>query len=170
MPAIQELFVRRMEEKDIPHACAIDIASSALPWSEHSLRFELNQNPAARLWVAEMADEMGEARVVGLLVLWIIVDEVHIANIAVHPDFRRRRIGQRLLAKGLLSASEEGARSVFLEVRRGNLAAQSLYRRFGFIETGIRPRYYRDNREDAVLMSLESLQPDLLHKWEQDTL
>ncbi len=164
MPVAQELLIRRMEEKDIPQVYAIDVASSALPWSELSLRFELNQNPAARLWVAGIMDETGEERVVGLLVLWVIMDEVHIANIAVHPDFRRRHIGQRLLAKGLLAASEEGARSAFLEVRRGNLAAQSLYRQFGFVETGIRPRYYRDNSEDAVLMTLENLRPDLLHR------
>ncbi len=167
MPVVQGLIVRRMEEQDVPQAHAIDVASSVLPWSEHSLRFELNHNPAARLWVAEVKDESGVERVVGLLVLWVIVDEAHIANVAVHPDFRRQHIGQKLLTRGLLSASEEGVRSVYLEVRRGNQAAQALYRRLGFFETGIRPRYYRDNHEDAVLMTLENLQPDAVQRWEE---
>ena len=90
------------------------------------------------------------------------MNEVHIATIATHPDFRRMGIGSRLLSHTLLQALEEGARSSFLEVRESNLAAQEMYRRFGYEEAGRRRRYYRDNDEDAILMSLEPLNRDHL--------
>jgi ribosomal-protein-alanine N-acetyltransferase len=97
-----------------------------------------------------------------MVVAWLFVNEVHIATIATHPDFRRLRIGSRLLAHTLLQALEEGARSSFLEVRESNLAAQELYRKFGYEEAGRRRRYYRDNDEDAILMNLEPLNRDHL--------
>ena len=93
-----------------------------------------------------------------MLVLWLILDEAHIGTIAAHPDYRRLGIGARLLAQALLQASREGAAVSLLEVRRGNLAAQELYRRFGYQVDGVRKHYYRDNGEDAILMSLPDLQ------------
>jgi len=90
-------------------------------------------------------------------VLWFIVDEAHIATIAVHPDFRRRGIGEQVLLHALMAVQDEGARRAFLEVRAGNAAAQAMYVKYGFIVDGRRPKYYRDNDEDAILMSLEGL-------------
>jgi ribosomal-protein-alanine N-acetyltransferase len=90
------------------------------------------------------------------------VDEVHIATIAIHPEFRRQGIGRRLLSHTLRRALDDGARSSFLEVRESNLAAQEMYRQFGYEPTGRRKRYYKDNDEDAILMSLGSLRRDLL--------
>jgi len=146
--------VRRMQLQDVEQVSAIDGLSFSLPWPERSYRFEVTENGAARAWVAEV-----EGQLAGMLVLWLIVDEVHIGTIAVHPDFRQRGVAQRLLADALLAASEEGAVRVFLEVRRGNLAAQALYHKFGFVVDSVRPKYYRDNGEDALLMTLETLQP-----------
>ena len=83
------------------------------------------------------------------------MDEAHIATIATHPGFRRVGVGSQLLENALQSAIAEGARKVFLEVRAGNLAAQEMYKKFGFAEDGRRLRYYKDNHEDAVLMSLK---------------
>jgi ribosomal-protein-alanine N-acetyltransferase len=94
---------------------------------------------------------------VGILVLWLIVDEAHIATIATHPDFRRQGIGEQLLVHALKSAKAEGAVRSFLEVREGNVAAQELYRKYGFASEGRRVRYYKDNNEDAILMTLESI-------------
>ncbi len=91
-----------------------------------------------------------------------MVDEIHIATIATHPDFRRQGIARRLLSHTLLHAMDEGARSSFLEVRESNLAAQEMYRQFGYEATGRRKRYYKDNDEDAILMNLESLSRDRL--------
>jgi ribosomal-protein-alanine N-acetyltransferase len=141
-----------MTLEDVPQVAEIDRRSFSLPWPERSFRFEVADNPASRNWVVE-----ADGRVIAMLVLWLIVDEAHIATIATHPDFRRRGIGERLLVEALISARKEGARRAFLEVRAGNAAAQAMYRKYGFEITGVRPRYYKDNNEDALLMTLECL-------------
>jgi ribosomal-protein-alanine N-acetyltransferase len=146
------LVVRKMTIEDVPAAHAIDVSSFTLPWPERSFRFEVTDNPAARCWVAEMDD-----RVVGMLVLWIIVDEAHIASLATHPEFRRQGIAKQLLVKALDTAYAEGARTAFLEVRASNEAARRMYQKFGFEEAGRRERYYKDNNEDAILMTLKRL-------------
>jgi len=144
--------IRKMKLDDLEQVIAIDQASFSLPWPERSFRFEITDNPASRCWVAEQ-----DGRVVGVLVLWFIVDEAHIATIATHPGFRRQGIAKQLMDHALISAVDEGAISAFLEVRASNLVAQAMYRQYGFVETGRRPRYYKDNNEDAILMYLESL-------------
>ena len=144
--------IRRMTLDDIQQVLEIDRASFNHPWPERSFRFEVKDNPASRAWVAE---ENG--KVVGMIVAWLMVDEAHIATIATHPQFRRQGIASKLLRYALDYMRTEGAGSSFLEVRESNLAAQELYRRFGFEEAGRRPRYYKDNSEDAILMSLERL-------------
>jgi len=146
------LVVRRMTVEDVPTAHEIDISSFTLPWPERSFRFEVTDNPAARCWVAEL-----DGRVVGILVLWLIVDEAHIASLATHPDFRRQGIAKQLLVVALDKAYTEGARTAFLEVRDGNEAARRMYQKFGFEEVGRRERYYKDNNEDAILMTLKRL-------------
>ena len=146
------LVVRGMRIEDVPAAHELDKLSFTLPWPERSLRFEVTDNPSARCWVAEW-----EGRVVGMLVLWMIMDEAHIATLATHPDFRRQGIAEQLLVTALEKAHAEGARSALLEVRAGNEAAQALYRKYGFDVVGRRKRYYKDNNEDAVLMTLQRL-------------
>jgi [ribosomal protein S18]-alanine N-acetyltransferase len=144
--------IRRMTLEDVPIVHEIDLLSFSLPWPERSFRFELTENPVSRCWVAE-----SNGRIAAMLVLWLIVDEAHIATIATHPDFRRQGIGERLIIAGLVSARDEGALHAFLEVRAGNLGAIALYKKYGFIMAGVRPRYYKDNYEDAILMDLEDL-------------
>lgn len=146
------LIVRKMTVEDVPAAHEIDILSFTLPWPERSLRFEVTDNPAARCWAAELDD-----RLAGMLILWMIVDEAHIATLATHPDFRRQGIAKRLLITALNSAHAEGAQSAMLEVRAGNTIAQTMYQTFGFEAVGRRQRYYKDNFEDAVLMTLSRL-------------
>lgn len=146
------LIVRRMKVEDVPAAHEIDVLSLTLPWPERSFRFEVTDNPAARCWVAELDD-----RIVGMLVLWIIVDEAHIATLATHPGYRRQAVARNLLAEALNSAYNEGAQTALLEVRAGNEAALNLYRGFGFEAVGRRERYYKDNSEDAILMTLSHL-------------
>jgi ribosomal-protein-alanine N-acetyltransferase len=149
------LLIRKMMLEDIPAVVELDRISFSLPWPERSFRFEIADNPAARCWVVEV-----DGRVVGMLVGWMLVDEIHIATIATHPDFRRQGIGRKLLSHALRRAMEEGAQSSFLEVRESNLAAQEMYRQFGYEPTGRRKRYYKDNDEDAILMNLESLRKE----------
>lgn len=156
------LLIRKMRIEDVPAAHEIDRSSFTLPWPERSLRFEVTDNPSARSWVAEL-----DGRVIGMLVLWMIVDEAHIATLATHPEFRRQGVAEQLLIKALEEAHEEGARSALLEVRAGNQVAQALYRKYGFKVAGRRERYYKDNNEDAVLMTLPSLPNVLSSQYEE---
>jgi ribosomal-protein-alanine N-acetyltransferase len=141
-----------MTLEDVPAAHEIDKLSFTLPWPERSLRYEVSDNPSARCWAAEL-----DGHLVGMLVLWMIVDEAHIATLATHHEVRRQGIAKQLLVTALEHAYLEGARSALLEVRAGNEAAQAMYRKFGFEVVGRRERYYKDNNEDAVLMTLKRL-------------
>jgi [ribosomal protein S18]-alanine N-acetyltransferase len=143
--------------EDLPVVVELDRISFSLPWPERSFRFELTDNTASRCWVAEV-----DGRVVGMVVGWMLVDEMHIATIATHPDYRRHGIASKLLLHTLLKSLDEGARSSFLEVRESNVAAQEMYLKFGYEKMGRRKRYYRDNDEDAILMYLKSLNRDRL--------
>jgi len=144
--------IRNMKLDDVDQVVAIDQVSFSLPWPERSFRFELTDNPASRCWVAE-----ANGRIVGMIVIWLLIDAAHIATLATHPEFRRQGIAKKLLTHALKHLMDEGAQSSFLEVRESNIAAQEMYRQFGFEESGRRPRYYKDNGEDAILMTLDSL-------------
>jgi len=148
------LSIRKMTLQDVPAVAEMDRMSFSLPWPERAFVFEVSSNPAARCWVAVNDEE----RIIAMLVLWMIVDEAHIATIATHPDFRKQGIGERILTEALWAARAEGAHKALLEVRAGNEAAQAMYRKFGFEVAGRRPRYYKDNGEDAILMTLEKLE------------
>lgn len=145
----ESLFIRKMIVADLDQVIAIDQMSFSLPWPARSFHFELNDNMASRCWVAEL-----DQRVIGMLVAWFIVDELHIATFATHPDYRGRGIGKKLLMHALHAAKDEGAIKSFLEVRENNLTARNMYLSLGYVEDGRRPQYYKDNGEDAILMSL----------------
>jgi len=151
------LIIRKMTLEDMPSVIDLDQKSFSLPWPERSFRFELTANSASRCWVAEL-----DGKIVGMIVVWLIIDEAHVATIATHPDFRRRGIGTKLLSHALRLMMDEGASSSFLEVRESNFSAQEMYRKFGYEVSGRRPRYYKDNNEDAILMNLASLKAERL--------
>jgi ribosomal-protein-alanine N-acetyltransferase len=142
---------RKMTVDDLEQVVAIDQTSFSLPWPVHAFQYEVKNNPLSRCWVADL-----DGRVVAMAVIWFILDEIHIATVATHPDFRKQGIGKNLLLHAMRSAKEEGAQTAFLEVREGNFAAIEMYHQFGFVESGRRAGYYKDNGEDALLMSLES--------------
>jgi [ribosomal protein S18]-alanine N-acetyltransferase len=142
------MIIRSMTTADLPVVVALDQASFSQPWPPAAFEAEL-ANINSRCWVVEE-----DACVVAAMVIWRVLDEAHIATIAVHPDYRRRGIGRALLRTGMDSAYAEGARIYHLEVRAGNLPAQKIYVEFGYEVVGRRPRYYQDNGEDALLMSL----------------
>jgi [ribosomal protein S18]-alanine N-acetyltransferase len=155
------LQIRPMRLEDIPRVVQIDQLSFSMPWPEKSYRFELTQNPGSKLWVAECSNPL---QVVGMIVMWLIIDEAHIATIAVHPDFRRQGIAARLLTTALLDAVQNQMAQATLEVRAGNQAAHDLYQNFGFRVVGIRPHYYRDNNEDAWIMTMSPLDLDVIRQ------
>lgn len=151
--------IRSMEMKDVQRVWEIDVASFSLPWPERSYRFEIEQNPASHCYVIEISQDEEPPVVAGMLVMWFILDEAHIGTIAIDNQFRRMGLGRCLLAEALMDAYQKGIRMTYLEVRRSNLAAQELYQQFGFVVAGIRNRYYKDNGEDALLMTLNPIDP-----------
>jgi ribosomal-protein-alanine N-acetyltransferase len=140
--------VRPMTTADIPVVDELDRISFSQPWPEGSFAKEL-ANPGARCWVAEV-----DGHLIGALVIWRVLDEAHIATIATHPDYRRQGTGRELLKAGMEAAHAEGTRLFHLEVRAGNTAAIKMYESFGYAIVGRRPKYYKDNGEDALLMTL----------------
>ncbi|HUG33575.1 MAG TPA: ribosomal protein S18-alanine N-acetyltransferase [Anaerolineales bacterium] len=145
--------IRHMTLADLSQVLAIDQVSFSLPWPERSFRFEITDNPASRAWVSE-----SDGKITGMIVVWLLVDEAHIATIATHPDHRRQGIASRLLIHALHSLKDEGAVNSVLEVRESNASAQEMYRKLGFVESGRRHHYYRDKNEDAILMTLDRLE------------
>jgi len=141
--------IRKMILDDLEQVIAIDQISFSLPWPVRSFYSELTDNPASRCWVVEL-----DGRIAAMVVAWLIVDEIHIATIATHPDFRKQGFGEKLLSFTLQSAQAEGAVTSFLEVRENNAAAIMMYHKFGYVESGRRKGYYKDNNEDAILMTL----------------
>ncbi len=146
-------FIREMTLEDIPEVLEIDRVSFSNPWPERSYRYELTDNPAAQLFVANLDD----GTLVGFLGYWLFGDEVHISTFAVHPEFRMQGIGEGLLKNALASAVDKEVHVATLEVRESNDTAISLYEKFGFKVVGSRDGYYRDNNEDAILMSLNGI-------------
>jgi ribosomal-protein-alanine N-acetyltransferase len=142
---------------DLAEVIRLDHASFSLPWPESSFRFEIEKNECSRCWVALL-----DSKIVGIMVAWLIVDEIHIATFAVDPAYRRQGIAQKLLAHTLIDGLRSGGVKGFLEVREGNLAARELYEKFGFEDVGIRKNYYKDNGENAVMLNLENPDIDML--------
>ena len=146
------LRVEPMRAEDVDAVVAIERASFTNPWSRHAFMYELRENRVASLWVARAPDPTGGSAVVAYLCLWLIVDEVHVTNIAVHPAHRHRGIARHLLGTLLEYCRRKGATRVTLEVRPSNHTARRLYEGFGFREVGLRKGYYFDTGEDALLM------------------
>ena len=136
--------IRRLTFADLPQVVAIERRAFTTPWSLAMFVLELSK-PSGICLAAELETEL-----VGYLVCSRYDTVWHLMNIAVEPDWRRRGIGSALL-QALLERVGDDAQ-VTLEVRRSNHGAVALYERFGFRSAGVRPRYYADNGEDAVVM------------------
>jgi ribosomal-protein-alanine N-acetyltransferase len=146
------LRIEPMGFDDIADVQRIEQASFTSPWPPQAYRSELESNRLASYLVARIGD-----RVVGYAGVWMMVDEAHITTFAVHPGWRRRRVGERLLLAVLDLATDRRAREATLEVRLSNLAARRLYEKYGFGPVGLRPNYYSDDHEDALIMTTEPL-------------
>lgn len=144
--------IEPMRVDDLAAVQAIEQASFTTPWPSHAYRSELETNRLASYLVARAADE-----VVAYGGMWLMVDEAHITTFAVDPRWRRQRIGERLLLALLDVARARHAREATLEVRLSNLPARRLYEKYGFRPVGLRPRYYSDNQEDALIMTTDPL-------------
>jgi ribosomal-protein-alanine N-acetyltransferase len=147
------LLIRPMRVADLATVQLIERASFSTPWPAQAYRQELETNRLAQYLVALIGDT-----IVAYGGIWLMVDEAHVTTFAVHPAYRRRRIGEQLLLALLDLAKERRAREATLEVRLSNLPARRLYEKYGFRPVGIRPRYYSDNNEDALIMTTEPLE------------
>ena len=140
------MICRRMTKDDIDGVYKIEKISFADPWSKESIRTEL-KNPLSNYIVCER-----DGVIVGYLGVWFIIDEAHITNVAVDPSHRKAGIGSSLIEKLVEDCKKSNIKSITLEVRKSNIIAQNLYRKYGFKPGGIRKEYYNDNKEDAIIM------------------
>ncbi len=144
--------IRQMRLDDVAKVVEIDRLSFSTPWSARSYRYEIERNPAAHLFVVDH-----EGTVLGYIGLWELADVGHISTLAVHPEHRRKGLAKQLIEAALRALAEREIGEVTLEVRESNTGAQDLYVGFGFKVVGRRRGYYRDNREDALIMTLEDV-------------
>jgi len=146
----ERLVFRSMTMNDIAAIVAIEQEAFTTPWTEEAFINELTNNLFARYMIMEY-----EGQIIGYGGMWIIIDEAHVTNIAVLADYRGLGLGEKLLTELQRTAAFLGATKMTLEVRVSNQVAQSLYRKLGFEASGIRPAYYSDNLEDALIMWAE---------------
>ena len=137
-----------MKEEDIDAIVDISSLSFSISWSKDSYLQELT-NPVARYLVAKINN-----KVVGFVGTWLVLDESHITNIAVHPNFRKQGLASKLLEAFISYCRSQGCIAYTLEVRSGNIAARALYEKYNFRQEGVRKGYYEDNKEDAIIMWL----------------
>jgi ribosomal-protein-alanine N-acetyltransferase len=145
--AAEPVSIEPMRLRDLDQVLRIERLSFSAPWSRAAFLSELLENDRARYFVARIGDQ-----VVGYTGMWIIIDEGHITNVAVHPHWRNRGIATQLLDALDDVARANGVRRMTLEVRKSNIVAHTLYEKLGFRDAGIRRAYYRDNNEDAIIM------------------
>lgn len=147
------LQLRRMAMDDLPAVMAIQSGAFTNPWSLDMVKKELTQDWSTVL----LAERPGPAgwEVLGFAVFWLVHDEVHVLNVAVHPEARRQGVGRALMEAAVSHGRRHRCATITLEVRRSNGAAQALYESLGFRRVGLRPAYYGDNQEDAVIMTAD---------------
>lgn len=141
------VVISPMRRRHLRAVVAIEKAANPHPWSHALFAGELTM-PTSRYWVVARRGR----QVVGFAGLMVTLDEGHITNFAVHEGYRRMAIGSRMLLAQCREAADREVRDITLEVRASNQGAQALYRHFGFAPGGIRPGYYKDNGEDAIIM------------------
>jgi len=150
-----ELSIRRMASSDLDSVMRVERLAFKNPWSRELFQRELLHDWSTILIAAPPGPGPGEPSLYGFLIYWTVHDELHILNIATDPGHRRKSVARRLMVAALEQGRSRGARLVTLEVRRSNLPAITLYRDLGFHAVGIRPNYYADEGEDAVVMNLD---------------
>lgn len=179
------IAVREMRPEDIPQVQPIDREGFPNDWPPPDFKRELRNSmshymvatevnseegitaasPAPPRGLARLLHRLRQARdhpapsgsnpILGFCGMWFMLEEAHIISIAVKASHRRQGLGELLLASAIDRAAERGCTYVTLEVRASNLGAQALYRKYGFLQTGVRPRYYTDNDEDALVMTTD---------------
>ena len=149
--APQPFLIEPMKAADLDAVMEIERVSFRSPWSRQVFLEELTRDWAH----VDLVRDAASGEVVAFANYWLVADEVHILNLATHPQARRAGHASRMLAHMIEFARRELCRYVTLEVRRSNAAALRLYRRFAFRAVGVRPNYYAEDQEDAIVMLLD---------------
>lgn len=144
--------IEMMDIKDLDEVIEVERQCFTTPWSRYSFICELKDNQFSHYIVAKHMD-----KIVGYAGMWVIIDEAHVTNVGVLPEYRGEGVGEFLMRSLIAVAKERGANMMTLEVRKSNYVAQNLYSKLGFEPIGIRRGYYMDDREDAVIMLKEPL-------------
>ncbi|MBP2259035.1 ribosomal-protein-alanine N-acetyltransferase [Virgibacillus campisalis] len=142
-----ELMIRKMEVKDIPQVMEVELASFQTHWPEDIFHQEVVENQHAHYFVMVL-----DNKIIGYAGLWIVLDDAQITNIAILPKFRGNKLGEKLFQYVAYQAMKNGVKRLSLEVRKSNVIAQKMYRKFGLVPGGIRKNYYTDDQEDAIVM------------------
>lgn len=145
---VQDVILRPVRPEEIPQVVAVENAAFDDPWPVEVFEAELRHSWSHCL-VIEARDT---GALLGHAVFWLVADEVHLLNLAVHPDARSRKLGRMLLGEVLQAARVRRARFITVEVRKSNAIARSLYESAGFKQVGLRPQHYASDGEDAVIM------------------
>ncbi|WMM24133.1 ribosomal protein S18-alanine N-acetyltransferase [Tissierella sp. MB52-C2] len=142
-----DIIIRNMDENDLDDVMEIEKDAFTTPWPRESFLMEITKNQLAKYIVAEI-----DGVVVGYGGIWLILDEGHITNIAVKSKYRGLGVGNTLIEGLIFLCTKLDIKGMTLEVRVSNTVAKNLYKKYGFIESGIRPKYYQDDNEDALIM------------------
>lgn len=142
----------KMQSKHLDQVLEIEEFSFSTPWTRKAFDYEIQFNDFAHYIVA-----LQDSRVAGYAGMWIILDEAHITNVAVHKNYRFRGLGKALMLEMIRRSVILGAERMTLEVRPSNTTARHLYTRLGFVERGLRKKYYTDTKEDAIIMWKDNL-------------
>lgn len=151
LDTVPALGFRAARAGDLERIVEIERDGFKHPWSRELLAREL-EHAWSRVVLAMETGPEGAEHVVGFIVFWLVHDEVHVLNVATAAEARRRGIGRALMEAAEEDGRRRGARLATLEVRRSNAAAIALYRSLGYRQSGVRPKYYAEEGEDAIVM------------------
>lgn len=154
---MSSVIISKMSKEDLQGVYEVEKNSFPIPWSIASFEEELN-NPLATFLVAKLDYAVSVNNIVGFIGMWFVMDECHIGNVAVLDEYRGMGIATQLVDELFNLCDERKVTYIMLEVRVTNLAAQNLYKKFGFKNEFVRKDYYKNpdgSREDAIIMSLE---------------
>lgn len=146
-----KIRVRIAKSSDLDDIYELDMQTFAMPWSKEALSYDILENDNAFVIVAEYEGEFA-----GYADIWTVLDEADLNSIAVRVDFIRKGIGDAIMLAMTEILSANGVATINLEVRVSNMPAIKLYKKYGFNECGVRPGYYLDNGEDALIMKRET--------------
>lgn len=149
-----KVIIKKMEKSDIDEIFEIEkVSYGEHHWSKESFYNELENNIGYYL----AAHSPENNKVLGYLGSWLIIDECHITNVSVNPEYRRQKIAEQLIIELINHCYEKFVKYITLEVRVSNTPAINLYEKFGFKSIGVRKKYYQDNNEDALIMFTENI-------------